>query len=196
MSKDYSLGSTPANAQRLLKYAQNDEWIRDFLRRAAIGHIATRWDGQPFITPSLFWYDPTRHEIYFHSNITGRVRANAERHPEVCFEACEMGKLLPSNVALEFSLQYESVIAFGKIRVLEDAEEQQRALYGLLEKYFPDMTPGVHYRPITDQELNRTSVYAIAIESWSGKRNWKDRADQSDEWVPLFESRTLSIETT
>ena len=185
MGKDYNLKTTPANAQRRAEYAQDGEWIQDFLRRAQIGHIATRWDGQPFITPTLFWYDHEREAIYFHSNVSGRVRANAERHPEVCFEACEMGKLLPSNVALEFSLQYESVIAFGKIRVLDDAEEQRRALNGLLEKYFPDMTAGVHYRPITDQELKRTSVYAIAIESWSGKRNWKDRADQSEEWAPL-----------
>ena len=187
MPKDYSLDITPANAQRRAEYAQGDDWIRDFLRRAPIGHIATRWDEQPFITPSLFWYDPERQAIYFHSNISGRVRANAERHPQVCFEACEMGKLLPSNVALEFSLQYESAIVFGKIRVLDDEEEQRRALTGLIAKYFPDMTPGVHYRPITDQELKRTSVYAIAIETWSGKRNWKDRADQSEEWAPLGE---------
>ena len=33
----------------------------------------------------------------------------------------------------------------------------------------------------------RTSVYAIQIESWSGKRNWAARADQSDEWPPLAE---------
>ena len=44
---------------------------------------------------------------------------------------------------------------------------------------------GHEYRPITDQELARTSVYAIHIDSWSGKRNWKERADQSDEWPPL-----------
>ncbi len=187
MSKDYSLDNTPPNAQFRAEYAQDDDWIQDFLRRAQIGHIATRWDEQPFITPTLFWYDPGLHEIYFHSNISGRVRANAERHPEVCFEACEMGKLLPSNVALEFSLQYGSVIAFGKIRILENAEEQRRALYGLIEKYFPGMKPGVHYRPITDQELKRTSVYAIAIVSWSGKRNWKERAEQSVDWEPLGE---------
>ena len=187
MAKDNSLKTTLPNAQRRAEYAQDDGWIEDFLRRAPIGHIATRWDEQPFITPSLFWYDPERQAIYFHSNISGRVRANAERHAEVCFEAYEMGKLLPSNVALEFSLQYESAIAFGKIRVLDDAEEQRRALNGLIEKYFPDMTRGVHYRPITDQELKRTSVYAIAIESWSGKRNWKDRADQSEEWASLEE---------
>lgn len=185
MKKDYSLGSTPPNEQRLPQYACDDAWTREFLLRAKVGHIATRWDDQPFITPIIFWYDPERHEIYFHSNITGRIRANCERHEKVCFEACEMGELLPSNVAMEFSLQYESVIAFGRVRILEDEEEKRRALYGLIAKYFPGMTAGVDYRPITEQELQRTSVYAIAIDCWSGKRNWKDRAKQSPVWKPL-----------
>jgi len=52
--------------------------------------------------------------------------------------------------------------------MMDDADEQHHALYGLLKKYFPTMTPGQEYRPITDQELKRTSVYAIAIDSWSG----------------------------
>jgi hypothetical protein len=95
------------------------------------------------------------------------------------------GKFLPSNIALEFSVQYESVIAFGLIRVLEDLAEKRQALSGLIGKYFPAMTAGNEYRPITDSELKRTSVYAIKIESWSGKRNWPDRAIQSDEWPPL-----------
>jgi nitroimidazol reductase NimA-like FMN-containing flavoprotein (pyridoxamine 5'-phosphate oxidase superfamily) len=175
MPKDYSLDVTPANAQRIAEYARDDAWIRDFLRRAEIGHVATRWEEQPFITPTTFWYDEERHEIIFHSNIVGRVRANVERHPRVCFEASECGRFLSSNVALEFSVQYRSVIAFGTARVLEDDGERRRALYGLIGKYFPDMRPGKEYRPITDKELARTSVYAIAIESWSGKENWKER---------------------
>jgi nitroimidazol reductase NimA-like FMN-containing flavoprotein (pyridoxamine 5'-phosphate oxidase superfamily) len=105
----------------------------------------------------------------------------------VCFEASEYGKLLPANTALEFSIQYESVVVFGKIRIIEDEVEKKAALYGLIAKYFPQMTPGVHYRPITEPELKRTSVYAIAIDSWSGKRNWKERAEQSEAWAPLGE---------
>jgi nitroimidazol reductase NimA-like FMN-containing flavoprotein (pyridoxamine 5'-phosphate oxidase superfamily) len=185
MAKNYDLNVTPPNDMRLPEYARDDDWIMEFLNRAQVGHIATRWDEQPFITPTLFWYDADKHEIYFHSNITGRVRANAERHPQVCFEASRAGKLLPSNVALEFGMQYESVIAFGKIRVIEDEDEMRRGLYSLIEKYFPGMVPGEHYRPITEKELWRTSVYAISIESWSGKRNWPERTDQSDEWTPL-----------
>lgn len=185
MPKDYSLAVTPANEQRRPKNAMSDEWVKDFLRRAPIGHVATRWDDQPFITPTNFWYDPSRHVIYFHSNVVGRMRANIERHSQVCFEASEYGRFLPANVALEFSVQYQSAIVFGKIHVVEDDEEKRDALYGLIDKYFPDMRPGQEYRPITDGELKRTSVYAIVVESWSGKRNWAEQAEQSDEWPPL-----------
>ena len=185
MPKDYAPDTIPPNQQRRPQYAMSDEWTRDFLQRALIGHVATHWDDQPFITPTNFWYDPDRHTIYLHSNIVGRIRANIERHPQVCFEASEFGRFLPSNVALEFSIQYKSVVAFGSIRIVADADEQRHALYGLLKKYFPTMTPGQEFRPITDQELKRTSVYALAIDSWSGKRNWVEQALQSDEWPPL-----------
>jgi nitroimidazol reductase NimA-like FMN-containing flavoprotein (pyridoxamine 5'-phosphate oxidase superfamily) len=190
MPKDYRLDVSPPNQQRRPEHAQSDAWTRDFLRRARIGHVVTLWDEQPFITPTTFWYDPDRHEIYFHSNVVGRLRANAGRQASpspACFGASEFGKFLPSNVALEFSVQYESVVAFGAIRVLEEVEAKRRALYGLIGKYFSSLTAGSEYRPITDQELVRTSVYAMAIDSWSGKRNWPERADQSDEWPALGE---------
>ncbi|MBI3763373.1 MAG: pyridoxamine 5'-phosphate oxidase family protein [Chloroflexi bacterium] len=187
MPRDYDLKVTPPSQQRRPEYALDDDAIRAHLARAQVGYVATRWETQPFVNMTTFWYDAERHEIIFHSNATGRVRANAEQFPEVCFGTNEAGRLLPSNVALEFSIQYEGVVAFGKIRVLEDAEEKRRALYGLIGKYFPHMRPGHEYRPITDGELKRTSVYAIQIESWSGKRNWPAQADQSDEWPALSE---------
>jgi uncharacterized protein len=185
MSREQKLKAAPLNKMRRPEYACDDTWIREFLSQAQVGHISTEWEGQPFINPTLFWYDPDQHEIYFHSNIIGRIRTNVEQHNRVCFEASRSGKLLPSNVALEFSLQYESVIAFGQARIIEDPAEARRVLYGLINKYFPEMAPGKEYRPITDQELARTTVYAVTIESWSGKRNWKEQAKQSREWASL-----------
>jgi hypothetical protein len=185
MPKDYNPAITPPNQQRRPEHARDDDWVRAFLRRGQIAHLATRWDDQPFITPSNYWYDEERHQLIFHSNVVGRVRANSERHAQACAEVSEVGRFLPSNVALEFSVQYASVIVFGRIRVLEALDEKRRALYGLIGKYFPRLEPGREYRPITDQELQRTSVYAIAIESWSGKQNWPEQAEQSDEWPPL-----------
>jgi uncharacterized protein len=187
MPKDYAPDVTPAHQQRRPEHAQTEEWTSNFLSQAQIGHVVTRWDEQPFINPTTFWFDPERREIYFHSNIVGRVRANADHDPEVCFEASEFGKVLPANVALEFSIQYQSAVVFGTVHVLEDMEEKRRVLSNLIAKYFPTMTAGQEYRPITEQELKRTSVYAIHIDKWSGKKNWPDRADQSDEWPALGE---------
>ena len=168
----------PTAFQRLPEYIRDEVWMRAFLHEAKVGHIASTWDDQPFLTPSNFWFDEANQRIIFHSNISGRVRANLERNPKVCLEISDVGKLLPSNIALEFSLQYRSVVVFGTARILEDPEEKRAALYGLIKKYFPEMEVGKEYRPITDKELKRTTVYAIEIESWSGKENWKDKADQ------------------
>lgn len=186
MPRDFQ-NASPTAFQRLPEYQRDDNWIRAFLREARVGHIASTRDGQPFINPTAFWFDEENHQIIFHSNIVGRIRSNIENSSRICFEASELGNMLPSNVALEFSLQFRSVLIFGKAHLITDLEEARRVLYGLIHKYFPAMAAGREYRPITDKELKRTSVYAIQIEEWSGKENWKGRADQSDEWQPLDE---------
>lgn len=187
MPKDYNPEKKPINKQRRPQNARDDEWTKDFLLRGQVAHVATSWDEQPFINPSMYWYDPVQHKIFFHSNRKGRMRTNSERQQQVCLEVSEFGRLLPSNIALDFSIQYASVIVFGRLQILTEAAEQRYALDGLIHKYFPQMSPGREYRPITDTELLRTSVYAIEIESWSGKENWVDTIEQSDEWPRLPE---------
>ena len=184
MPRSYK-NQSPTAYQRRPHLTKDDNWIKAFLRDVKVGHIATSVDDQPFLNPSTFWYDEENHQIVFHSNIAGRIRWNIETNPNVSMEASELGKMLPSNVALEFSLQYRSVIVFGTARIVTDPDEARRLLYGLIGKYFPAMTAGKEYREITDKELRATSIYAIKIEAWSGKENWKPRADQSDEWPPL-----------
>jgi nitroimidazol reductase NimA-like FMN-containing flavoprotein (pyridoxamine 5'-phosphate oxidase superfamily) len=178
---------SPTAFQRRPHLTKDDGWICAFLKEAQVGHIATSVDNQAYLNPTTFWYDEENHQIVFHSNIAGRVRSNIETNPKVSMETSELGKLLPSNVALEFSLQYRSVIIFGTARIITEPEEAKKLLYGLLSKYFPAMTAGKDYREITHKELRATSVYAIKIEEWSGKENWDERADQSKEWPELDE---------
>lgn len=187
MPRDYAT-RPPTAFQRLPEYKREDDWIREILHRGQIAHIASLWDDQPFIHPTTFFYDQAGHRLIFHSNIAGRLRANLERNPKVCAEVSEMGRRLPSNIALEFSLQYRSVIVFGTAQFIQDAEEQTAVLHKLIEKYFGEMERGRDYRPVTEKELRQTSVYEIKIESWSGKENWKERADQSNEWPALDEN--------
>ena len=163
----------PRSSVRRRDRGKNDEWVAAFLRRAAYGFLATVGQGgQPFLNSNLFVFDDTvgRGRIYLHTHRTGRTRANLEAAEKVAFSAVAMGRLLPAPEALEFSVEYAGVVAFGTGRVIEDREEARAALQMLLDKYAPHLKPGVDYRPTTDDELKRTAVYRIDIEAWSGKQ--------------------------
>lgn len=169
MSQDYT--TLPRTHIRYSKRAVEDEvWIKDLLNRAAVGVMATVHNQQPFINSNLFVYDEARHCIYLHTAKDGRTRANVDHHPQVCFSVFEMGRLLPAEEALEFSVEYAGVVIFGTTSIIEDEAEQIYALQRLLDKYCPHLKPGHDYRPIHPDELKRTSVYCVHIEEWSGKQ--------------------------
>ena len=167
---------------------RSDTWIRALLARVQVCRVATLWDTQPFINPTTFVYRPEHHDIVLHSNLAGRVRANVERAGEraeqVCFEASETGRLLPSNDPLELSMQYRSVIAFGMVSLLED-EAARQGLTDLSARMFPHLRPGAEMRPISADDLARTSVYSLKVSEWSGKENWQEMADQTPDWPAL-----------
>ncbi|HEX9030121.1 MAG TPA: pyridoxamine 5'-phosphate oxidase family protein [Anaerolineales bacterium] len=149
---------------------EDPAWIENFLSRASYGSLATVKDDQPFINTNLFVYAPDRHAIYLHTAREGRTRLNIEANPRVCFSVSEMGHLLPATTALEFSVEYAGVMVFGTAQVVSDPAEARDGLQRLLDKYFAQFQPGRDYRAIQPEELARTAVYRIDIESWSAKR--------------------------
>lgn len=176
MPRDYS--SLPHDVVRRRDRAVTDEaWIGRVLELAPHGVFAMVHDGQPFINSNLFLFDVGRRAIYAHTAGVGRMQAIVSAATEadpggapVCFSTFQMGRLLPADTALEFSTEYAGVTAFGTIAIVRDAEEARSALQRFLDKYAPHLSPGADYRPITDDELARTTVFRMEIDSWSGKR--------------------------
>lgn len=169
MAKDYA-ALAPNIVRRADRAVEDEAWIKDFLRRAPYGALATVHEGQPFINTNLFVYEEAAHAIYFHTANVGRTRANIETDSCICLSISEMGRLLPADEALEFSVEYAGVTVFGRASVVEDRAEAGRVLQLLLDKYAPHLRPGIDYRPPVEEEIKRTAVYRIDIDSWSGKR--------------------------
>jgi hypothetical protein len=157
--------------RRRNRAVEDDQWIRSFLTGAQYGVVATESDGQPFLNPLLFAYDAEINTLYFHGTRAGRMFANIAANNRVCFNTCTMGRLLANPRAAGFDVEYQSVNVFGRLGVLDDAEEATRALRLLLEKYFPQLAYGKDYQSITPEQLARTAVYALRVEAWSGKKN-------------------------
>ena len=148
---------------------QDDAWVSAFLARAPIGFLGTVVEGQPYVHPNLFVYDAATHRLYVHTAARGGTRSALEGGSDVCFTVAEMGRLLPAATALEFSVEYASVMVFGTGFVVEDAAEAEAGLQALLNKYFPRHEPGRDYARITAGELRRTSVFRIDVVDWSAK---------------------------
>ena len=161
----------PRSRVRRRDRSKDERWVRRFLTEAGFGFMATVGEGgQPYLNSNLFVYDGDRHCIYLHTHRTGRTRDNLETDEPVAFSVAAMGRLLPAPEALEFSVEYSGVTVFGRGRVVEDPAEAKEALQRLLDKYAPHLQAGRDYRPTTDEELKRTAVYRIDIETWSGKQ--------------------------
>lgn len=150
---------------------KDEPWIRAYLHASTWGFLGTVGeDGQPYLNSNLFVFDEGRHCLWLHTHRTGRTRSNVDASEKVVFSAAGMGRLLPADTALEFSVEYAGVVVFGVGRVVEDPEEATRGLRLLLEKYAPHLRYGEDYRGVTPDELKRTAVFRVDIEAWSGKQ--------------------------
>ncbi len=167
--KDYTqLAKT--EVRRSDRAVTDETWIRALLHRAPVGVLAFVQDDQPFLNSNLYAYDEAAQAIYMHTARVGRTPANLAGEAKICFTVFEMGRLLPADEALEFSVEYSGVTVFGTAVTIDDPVEAQHGLQLLLDKYAPHLRPNVHYRGIIPEELKRTAVYRINIHEWSGKK--------------------------
>lgn len=143
-------------------------WMKAMLHSAPFGSLGMLQADQPYVKPTLFAYDEAAQVIYFHGALEGRTRAALEQAPGVCFTISQLGRLLPGATAMEFGIEYNCVMIFGQVCIVE-GELAHTGLQLLLDKYFPHMKSGQDYEPISPEEMNITSVYSLSIESWSGK---------------------------
>jgi nitroimidazol reductase NimA-like FMN-containing flavoprotein (pyridoxamine 5'-phosphate oxidase superfamily) len=147
--------------------SREEEWIRAFLHRGGAGVLATVSDGRPVPIPLNYVFDEGKNAIYLHTAAKGGSRGNLPGPAALC--VFEMGRMLPADEALEFGVEYRSVVVFGTGSVVEDPEEAESALVLIMEKYAPHLKAGVHYRPVMPEEIRRTAVLRLDIEGWSGK---------------------------
>jgi nitroimidazol reductase NimA-like FMN-containing flavoprotein (pyridoxamine 5'-phosphate oxidase superfamily) len=156
--------------RRLDRAMPSEAHIEAFLESAPFGFLATSVEDQPYISPKLFWYEKTTRRIYFHSAISGRTHDDILRNPQICFSAAELGRMLPSESACDFGIEYTSVVVFGHARLAETDEEKKHGLHGLVQKFAPETRKQGHEQVLDLEQLKRTTVYVIEIDSWSGKQ--------------------------
>lgn len=156
---------------------QDLDWIRDLLHRAPVGALALNGEKGPVLVPNLFVFDADRDAIYLHAARAGQCGKLSKEKPSAAFCVSEMGRLLPSDAAINFSVEYASVVVQGTSTLVEDSEEATYGLKLLMDKYAPQYEYGKDYRGVEAKDLAKTAVFRVDITSWSAKGKTSDQDD-------------------
>jgi nitroimidazol reductase NimA-like FMN-containing flavoprotein (pyridoxamine 5'-phosphate oxidase superfamily) len=146
----------------------DEAWIEEFLIKGETASLAFLGNNKPLQNLNIFAYSPPEKAIYFHTASRGMTAEQLSESIPVSVGLFSVGRWLPAKKALEFSVEYASVIAIGAGATVY-GDEATKGLQLILDKYFPHLKAGVDYENISEEELKRTAVFKVVIESWSGK---------------------------
>jgi nitroimidazol reductase NimA-like FMN-containing flavoprotein (pyridoxamine 5'-phosphate oxidase superfamily) len=140
--------------------------LENLLERMPVGRLAvTTEDGPYIIAVNYLFFDGS---IYFHSGLAGRKIDAMRADSRVCFMVDEIGPQVLWEQGCGISQIYKSVICFGKAEFVEGQDEKRRILGNMVQKYVPSCYA---FSPMKDQNIIKTAVIRIVIESISGKEN-------------------------
>ena len=117
-------------------------------------------DGYPYSVPLNFVLDGDA--ILFHCAVEGHKLDAIDACDKASFCVMDKGKKNPG----EWWWCFRSVIAFGRVRRVENDDEVVKALYRLAEKYFPE---SYDTQGDIDRNLRRVVILRLEIEHLSGK---------------------------
>ncbi len=117
-------------------------------------------DGYPYAVPVSYVY--ANGTIYFHCAKAGHKLDALLAEPKCSFCVVDADVVLPER----FTTDFRSAIAFGRARLLKDAEKLA-ALRLLAEKYSADYPEEIDKKIASS--ISRTEVIAIEVEHLTGK---------------------------
>ena len=135
----------------------------EILARGTSGVLALAGDGgYPYAVPLSYVYDGER--LYFHCARAGHKLDAIAREPKASF--CVVGR---DEVILEkYTTYFRSVIAFGRVRVVEDEAQKRAAIDLLARKYAPDDSAENRERAI-ERDWKPLCMLEMEIDHLSGK---------------------------
>ena len=136
------------------------------LERMPVGRLAVTTEEGPYIVAVNYLFFAG--SIYFHSGMAGRKMDALRADPRVCFMVDEIGPQVLWEQGCGISQIYKSVVCFGKVEFLEGQAEKRAILEKMAQKYVPSPYP---VSPMKDENIKKTAVVRIIIDSMSGKEN-------------------------
>ena len=140
----------------------SDEESIGILQKATSGTLALLGDGgYPYAVPISYVYDDGK--LYFHSALSGHKVDAIRACDKASFCVIDQDNVKPA----EYTTYFRSVIAFGRIHIVEDEEEKRSIARTLGNRYNPNQEESL--RKELEHGLSRMLAIRLDIEHLTGK---------------------------
>lgn len=141
------------------------ETIYKILDEAFVCHVGFTIDQRPVVIPTA--YARVGDDLLIHGSTVSRMLITLAMEVDVCVTVTLIDGLVLARSAFDHSLNYRSVMIFGKAKVLIDRQEKLAALRAFTEQIIPRRWDEV--RPPNVQELKATTVLVLPLQEVSAK---------------------------
>lgn len=156
--------------------------VHAILDEALICHAGFVVDGSPVVIPTIHWREGDT--LYVHGSAASRMLRTLRDGVDACVTVTLLDGLVLARSAFHHSMNYRSVVVFGKAREVT-GEEKLRALTSLVEHVVRGRAAEV--REPNEKELRQTLVLALPLDEASAKiRTGGPIDDEEDYALPVW----------
>jgi uncharacterized protein len=159
------------------------ELVYSILDEGLICHVGFAVEGRSFVIPTGY----ARHDdqIYIHGSQASRMLRTLKGGIDVCVTVTLLDGLVLARSAFHHSMNYRSVVVFGRAIAVDDPADKAVALLAFSEHVIPGRWNDV--REPTQQELKATTVLSLPLEEVSAKvRTGPPLDDEEDYELPVW----------
>ena len=128
-------------------------------------HVGYVLEGQPFVTPTTYWREGRK--LYWHGSAASRmIKAQASGLP-VCLTVSHVDALVLARSGISHSMNYRSVMVFGRAREVEGLEAKRLAMSAFIDRLYPGRS--AELPPAHDNEIKQIGLVEMLIEEASAK---------------------------
>jgi nitroimidazol reductase NimA-like FMN-containing flavoprotein (pyridoxamine 5'-phosphate oxidase superfamily) len=170
--------------KRLAKRGEYDRSVvYQILDEAFLCHVGFVVGGQPFVIPT--GYARIEDRLYIHGSPASRMLRSLASSIDVCITVTLLDGLVLARSAFHHSMNYRSVVVFGKATVVESDEEKFAALRAFTNHVIANRWDDV--RAPNEREIKGTLVLELPLLEVSAKvRTGPPIDDDEDYTLPIW----------
>lgn len=159
------------------------ETVYKILDEGFICHVGFIVDGRPVVIPT--GYGRLGDKLYLHGSAASRMLKALREGIDVCVTITLIDGLVLARSAFHHSMNYRSVVIFGKAQVVEEMDEKMEALRAFTDHVM--LRRWEEARPPNEKELRGTLVLALSLKEASAKiRTGPPIDDEEDYELPVW----------